>query len=64
MPDNVNKDEWVAMFRDIGLDEKTMMKWHSLFEHRHPSAHRAFLNWLGIPSDEIARIRAASGRSD
>ena len=64
MPDNVSKDEWVAMFRDIGMNEETMMKWHTLFETRHANAHLSFLNWLGIPPDEIKRIRAASRQAD
>lgn len=56
----VFKDEWVSMFREIGLDEETMMKWHRLFESRHPDAHRSFLEWLGLSSEKIAEIRAAS----
>lgn len=60
MPGNVTKEDWVAMFRDIGLSDETMMQWHRLFETRHPKGHEAFLNWLGIPLDEISRIRADS----
>lgn len=60
MQHHVNKDEWVAMFRDIGLSEDAMQQWHALFEKRHPDGHAAFLAWLGIPADEIARIRTAS----
>ncbi|WP_319408030.1 hypothetical protein [uncultured Desulfosarcina sp.] len=58
MQSKLNKDEWVAMFREIGLTEKTMMKWHRLFESRHPESHADFLAWLGISPDEIASIRA------
>jgi hypothetical protein len=54
----INKDQWVALFREIGLDEETMLKWHRLFESRHPEGHRSFLGWLGISEEEIARIRA------
>ena len=57
---NVSKDQWVAMFQEIGLTEDAMMKWHHLFENRHPDGHAAFLAWLGISPDEIARIRADS----
>lgn len=60
MQSNVSKDEWVDMFREIGLTEDTMMKWHRLFESRHPEGHEAFLAWLGLPPDEIAGIRATS----
>jgi len=54
----MSKEKWVAMFRDIGLDEATMMKWHGLFEVRHPDEHQAFLEWLQIPAAEIQAIRA------
>ena len=56
----VTKEEWVAMFEAIGLDEKTMHRWHREFEARHPDAHQAFLEWIQIPSDEIENIRAHS----
>lgn len=60
MPNNVSKEEWVAMFREIGLDDGAMEKWHRLFEKRHPDAHNDFLSWLGLSSTEIADIRATS----
>ncbi|MDX2455754.1 hypothetical protein [Desulfosarcina sp.] len=60
MQNNVSKDQWVAMFREIGLTEDAMMKWHRLFEARHPDGHAAFLAWLCISPDEITRIRADS----
>jgi hypothetical protein len=60
MSQSVNVDQWVAMFREIGLDDDAMKKWHRLFETRHPEAHQAFLKWLGLPPSEIERIRAHS----
>lgn len=57
MHEQVTVEEWVAMFKEIGLDEETMMKWHRLFESRHPEAHRSFLEWLGLPSERIKAIR-------
>ena len=45
------------MFREIGLDDEGMKKWHQLFEARHPKGHADFLNWLGLSSDEITRVR-------
>jgi len=56
----VNVNDWVAMFREIGLDESEMHKWHQLFETRHPAGHQGFLEWLGLKPDEINRIRAQS----
>ena len=53
----MNKEKWVLLFREIGLDEATMTQWHQAFENRYPDGHQSFLEWLGIPGDEIARIR-------
>lgn len=54
------KDDWVALFREIGLDDPTMHRWHAAFEARHPEAHERFLRWLGIPDADVTRIRDAS----
>lgn len=54
----MNKENWVSLFRDIGLDDETMREWHRKFEARHPGGHQSFLEWLGIPEDEIKAIRA------
>jgi hypothetical protein len=54
------KEQWVELFREIGLDEPTMQRWHASFEQRWPDAHGGFLEWLGIPQSEIERIREAS----
>lgn len=59
MSSHLTKDQWVALFREIGLDDATMRRWHQCFEARHPGQHQAFLEWLGIPAEEIDRIRAA-----
>jgi len=55
---NVNKEQWVMMFRDIGLDDASMKKWHQAFEERNPEGHQEFLEWLNIPTSEIAEIRS------
>ena len=60
MQNNVNKEEWVEMFREVGLSDEAMKKWHHLFEARHPEGHEGFLNWLGISADGINQIRANS----
>jgi hypothetical protein len=54
----INKEQWVGLFREIGLDDAMMLKWHQVFEARYPSGHQAFLEWLQIPADEIRSIRA------
>ena len=54
----MNKEKWVLLFREIGLDEATMLKWHQAFEARYPDGHQSFLEWLNIPESEISSIRA------
>lgn len=56
----ITVNDWIAMFRDIGLDQAKMEQWHGLFEARHPLAHQRFLEWLGIEAAEIDRIRVKS----
>jgi hypothetical protein len=56
--EGMNKEKWVLLFRQIGLDEASMIKWHKAFESRYPNGHQSFLEWLQIPADEIHRIRA------
>lgn len=58
MQKQVSKEDWVAMFREIGLNDETMTQWHRVFEERHPQGHADFLDWLGLSSEEIARVRA------
>ncbi len=60
MKNHVTKEEWIAMFREIGLTDEAMGRWHRLFESRHPEAHQGFLEWLGIKATEIDTIRQAS----
>ena len=57
---HVTVDQWVEMFRAIGLDEARMRQWHEEFERRHPDAHQAFLEWLQLPAERITDIRRAS----
>lgn len=54
----MNKEKWVLLFKEIGLDEATMRKWHREFEARYPDGHQSFLEWLNIEADEIRQIRA------
>ncbi len=60
MKQHVTVDEWVAMFREIGLEQSQMEQWHKVFEVRHPAAHQGFLEWLGLPPERIEAIRARS----
>lgn len=60
MKNRVNKEQWVSMFEELGLDGKAMHRWHRLFESRHPEGHQGFLEWLGISAAEISEIRQKS----
>lgn len=57
---SINKTQWIELFRDAGLDETMMSKWHQLFEQRYPEQHQAFLESLQIPSEEVSQIRETS----
>lgn len=54
----MNKEKWVLLFKEIGLDEATMKQWHRAFETRYPDGHQSFLEWLNIDETEIRQIRA------
>lgn len=61
---NMDKETWVEILRESGMDEPSMERWHARFERNAPEAHRAFLAWLGIPEVEATRIRARARRSE
>ena len=54
----MNKENWIKLFRAIGLDDQTMTQWHKEFEKNYPAGHQSFLEWLGIAEDEIKSIRS------
>ncbi len=60
MPGPMKVDEWVELFREIGLDEAQMHKWHAEFERRHPGSHQSFLEWLNFTPNRIAEVRRKS----
>jgi hypothetical protein len=53
----MDKEKWVLLFKEIGLDEATMVRWHKEFETRYPDGHQSFLEWLNIDEHEIRQIR-------
>jgi len=54
----MNKEKWLLLFEEIGLDESTITMWHKKFETRYPNEHQSFLEWLKMSKDEISLIRA------
>ncbi|MFO7570311.1 MAG: hypothetical protein R6W75_10985 [Smithellaceae bacterium] len=55
----INVEQWVELFREIGLTDDDMTKWHRLFESRHPEGHQSFLVWLGLDPEHIEQVRNA-----
>ncbi len=60
MSKQVTVEEWVERFKAIGLDQAAMERWHQLFERENPDGHQSFLEWLGLPVEKVAAIRAKS----
>jgi len=56
----VTKEKWVAIMKAAGFSEDDMRRWHAEFEKSAPGEHQEFLEFLHIPEDELARIRAWS----
>ncbi len=47
------------------MNEDARRRWHTEFERRAPDGHEEFLLSLGIPGDEVGRIRRWSrGETD
>lgn len=57
LPPLLDKTAWIQMLRQSGMDERAMARWHTEFERRAPEEHGHFLASLGIPPEEIERIR-------
>ena len=53
----VDVNLWVEMLKTAGMGPRARKRWHSEFERRAPEAHNEFLLSLGIPFEEVARIR-------
>jgi hypothetical protein len=51
-------EEWKGLFREVGLSDADMKKWHALFEAKHPEAHQSFLEWLGLGTGTIKKVRS------
>jgi MerR family transcriptional regulator, thiopeptide resistance regulator len=56
-PPEVDVKLWVEMLETAGMDAPARHRWHTEFERRAPQGHQEFLASLGIPENEIRRIR-------
>ncbi len=59
----MNVDQWVELFRAIGLQDADMHKWHQEFEQRYPEGHQSFLEWLNLTTERVQDIRRRSAGS-
>ena len=48
---------WVEMLEAAGMNQKSRKRWHTEFERRAPDAHNELLLSLGIPPEEVLKIR-------
>jgi len=53
----VTVEQWVELFREAGLKDADMKKWHHLFEAKNPEGHQRFLEWLGLDAKKIKDVR-------
>ncbi len=60
----MDKARWVGLLRASGFSEADMVRWHAAFERSDPEGHLRFLEFLRIPAEEIAAIRAYSATAD
>ena len=62
----MTRETWVSLLAASGFSEADMFHWHVEFERLAPDKHQRFLEFLGIPDEEIEAIRSfgltASGR--
>lgn len=53
----IDKARWIEIMKAAGLGDEDMQNWHRQFEKMEPDAHQEFLESLGIPKEEIGKIR-------
>ena len=53
----MSRETWTELLRASGFSEDDMRRWHRDFERLQPRRHQRFLEFLGIPKDEIRTIR-------
>jgi MerR family transcriptional regulator, thiopeptide resistance regulator len=57
---NMDREKWVRLLRASGFTDEDLGRWHRDFERTDPAYHQRFLEFLGLPADEIPIIRAHS----
>ncbi|HEX2954104.1 MAG TPA: MerR family transcriptional regulator [Bacillota bacterium] len=52
------KNTLIRVLENTGLTDVELGKLHAEYEREAPGEHQAFLEFMGVPSEEIAEIRA------
>ncbi len=58
----MSRETWTELLRASGFSDDDMRRWHRDFERLEPRRHQRFLELLGIPSEEVRKIRTWSRR--
>ena len=56
----VDKETFISILKSAGFEDEKMEQLHIEFEKNSPDAHQFFLEFLGIPAEEIKLIRELS----
>jgi DNA-binding transcriptional MerR regulator len=59
---NMDKEKWVRLLRASGFTDEDLGRWHRDFERTDPAYHQRFLEFLGLPPEEIRAVRRHSRR--
>jgi DNA-binding transcriptional MerR regulator len=60
---NMDRERWVRLLRASGFTDEDLGRWHRDFERTDPSYHQRFLEFLGLPPDEISFVRTESRKN-
>ena len=55
----MNKEQWIKILKDSGMDENAMHQWYVEFERNLPEVHSDFLESLGMSKEEIEAIKTS-----
>ncbi|HUJ45002.1 MAG TPA: MerR family transcriptional regulator [Opitutaceae bacterium] len=60
---NMDRGKWVKLLRASGFTGEDLQRWHRDFERTDAAYHQRFLEFLGIPAEEVRAIRVHSRRA-
>lgn len=60
----MDKKTFISILKSAGLKDETFSQLHIQFEKNSPEAHQFFLEFIGIPEDEIKQIRMYSKKDE